>query len=64
MNDKKTVFYQIRDILTPCPAEQALKEVSVPYVAVLDSGDCGQYSNRGFERHLVQMEEMALSVTG
>lgn len=46
MNDKKTVFYQIRDILTPCPAEQALKEVSVPYVAVLDSGDWEKMMDR------------------
>ena len=39
MNNEKTVFYQIRNTLTTCPAEQVMKEPSVPYAAVLDSGN-------------------------
>ena len=37
MNDDRAVFFQIRDILTSCTAEQALKETKIPFVAVLDS---------------------------
>ncbi len=37
MNDKGVVFFQIREILTTCTAEQALGEITVPFVAVLDS---------------------------
>ena len=37
MNDKGIVFFQIREILTTCTAEQALGEITVPFVAVLDS---------------------------
>ena len=36
MNDENILFYQIRDVLTACGAEQALKDTTVPYVAVLD----------------------------
>lgn len=31
------MFFQIRDILTTCTAEEALKDTTVPFVAVLDS---------------------------
>ena len=31
------MFFQIKDILTPCEARQALRNPSVPFVAVLDS---------------------------
>ena len=37
MNNKGVVFFQIREILTTCTAEQALGEITVPFVAVLDS---------------------------
>ena len=37
MNEEKAVFFQIREILTNCTAEQALSEKKVPFVAVLDS---------------------------
>ena len=36
MNDGSVLFYQIRNVLTACTAKQALKDKTIPYVAVLD----------------------------
>lgn len=46
MNDNGVVFYQIREILTTCTADQALEDKTRPYVAVLDSENWQKMMNR------------------